>query len=132
MKFYAIHVEDVALSIRMGIHDFERSGPQPLIVSACLILPLPEAQRDDIAEVVDYDYVRSGILTLAAARHYDLQESFCSALLDHIMANSIVLGAMVRSRKTSVYSDARAVGCTMARFADGFEGASVPDWMVKL
>jgi 7,8-dihydroneopterin aldolase/epimerase/oxygenase len=132
MNFYAIHVEDVALNIRMGIHDFERAAPQPLLVNACLILPVPAQARDDIAAVVDYDYVRSGIMTLASLRHYDLQESFCTALIDHMMSNAHVLGAVVRSRKTSVYADARAVGCTMARFADGFDGTTVPAWLVRL
>jgi hypothetical protein len=51
------------------------------------------------------------------------------ALLDRCMAEKRVLGAVVRSEKSTVYPDAKGVGCTLSKSKPGIE---IPAWLVCL
>ncbi len=106
-----IFFRDFALSCRMGIHDFERAGPQRIVVNVDLYLaaePLPRA--DDIGEVIDYDFLRRDIATLAASRHFNLQETFVHAVCDLCLDRPGVIAVRVSSAKPDVYPDCAAVG----------------------
>ena len=55
--FLRNHVVDV----RIGAHDFEKHAPQRIVFNVELFVPLngTTPTRDDLAEVVDYDYAVS-------------------------------------------------------------------------
>lgn len=116
--FYQIYLRDVEVSASIGIHGFERTARQPLLVSAAILLPEAESRDDDIAAVVDYDFVRDTILSLTAERHWELQESLCSAVAEACMQRPGVLGVIVRTEKPTVYPETKAVGCRIARLSD--------------
>ena len=48
------------LAVRIGVHDFERHGPQRLWfdVDLCVRLEHAAAVQDDITQTLDYDFVR--------------------------------------------------------------------------
>jgi 7,8-dihydroneopterin aldolase/epimerase/oxygenase len=126
---YAVHVRSLALSVSMGIYDAERATPQEVVISACIFLEQKDSIRDSIDEVQDYDFIRNTAQDLVRRGHFDLQETFCMALLDRCMAEPRVLGAVVRTEKSTVYPDAKGVGCTMSKRKPGVE---IPDWLVCL
>jgi dihydroneopterin aldolase len=106
-----IFLRDHAVWVRMGIHDAERQGPQRVIVSVDLFLaPGATPHNDDIAEVIDYDFVRTEIRALAASRHFNLQETFVHALVERRLARAGVAAVRVSSRKPDIYPDCESVG----------------------
>lgn len=105
------------IEARIGIHDFERAGPQRLWVSVELwLVPGKAPDADDIAQVLDYDFLHREIKSLAAARHYNLQEVFAEAVMDICLARPEVAGALVRTEKPDVYPDTEAIGFEITRF----------------
>jgi 7,8-dihydroneopterin aldolase/epimerase/oxygenase len=118
---YAIILREHALMVRIGIHDFERQGPQRLLVTAAVAMAR-KSDGDAIGHVVDYDYLREEAATLAGERHYELQESFCEALIARCRQRAGVLGVAVLTQKPDVYPDCRAVGCLMAWIGEPSRG----------
>lgn len=95
----------------IGIHDFERAARQRLIIDVELRLTqaAPPAD-DDIAHVLDYDFLRTGILALVRDRHYDLQETLAHAIAALCLEHAAVAGVTVMTRKPDVYPDCASVG----------------------
>ncbi|RDE05269.1 dihydroneopterin aldolase [Sphingomonas aracearum] len=115
MPDYVIHLERLAVRMRMGIHPAERSAPQRVLIDVALTATYPRAPREDaIEEVADYDFVRTGILALAAERHFNLQETLCDAIAELALSDTRIRQVRVRSTKPDVYPDA-AIGCEVVR-----------------
>jgi dihydroneopterin aldolase len=103
--------------VRIGIHDFEQLAPQRLVLDVDLYVPLESStpENDQLAEVVDYDFVRQRIAELCEAGHIGLQETLCDAVLSTLLAHPQVVAVRVSTRKPDVYPDCEAVG--VERFA---------------
>jgi len=103
-----IFIRDFRLKVSIGIHDFEREGPQTVVVNADLLLgPADKAHGDRIANVLNYDIVHDGIVALAKSRHFNLQESLVDAILALCLAQPGVIEARVSTEKPDVYGDCR-------------------------
>ncbi len=103
-----IFIRDLRLQVSIGIHDFEQTKPQTVVVNVDLFLAEPaKAHGDRIANVLDYDFVHDGIVALAKGRHFNLQETLCEAILDHCMSPAQVIEARVSTEKPDVYKDCR-------------------------
>ena len=100
--------------IRLGIYEHEVE-PQRVIVSVDMTVdyaaPLGE---DAIDQVLDYDFVRDGILALAAERRFALQETLCETIAALCLGDQRVKRVRVRTMKTDVYPDA-GIGCEIVR-----------------
>lgn len=95
---------------RIGIHDFETAGPQPVIIDVELTLDSSRAPRgDEIASVVDYDFIRVVIAELTQGRTFNLQETLCEEIARRCLAPEGVRAVRVRSCKPDVYVDCEAV-----------------------
>ncbi|MGV6821247.1 MAG: dihydroneopterin aldolase [Parvularcula sp.] len=129
--FYCIQLKKIGLPVSIGIHDFERAGAQPMLFSVTLLLSPPTRPDDDISSVVDYDIVRQIILELTTAQHWELQESLCANIAEHLLSRDHILGAIVKSEKTDVYPDTQSVGCLLARLGPSFP-ADFPWWSLTV
>ncbi len=99
---------DFKLQVSIGIHDFEKQAPQTVVLSVDLLLAQPDrAHNDRIANVLNYDTVHDGIVTLAKSRHFNLQETLVEAILDLCLAQPGVIEARVSTEKPDVYQDCR-------------------------
>jgi len=111
-----IFLRDLSVMADIGIHDFEKSAPQPLLINIDLWVQVPKGDlADDIANVLDYDYVRDGVVALVKSRRFNLQETLVHAILDLCLAKPQVLVARVSSAKTDVYPDVAAAGYEATR-----------------
>ncbi len=119
---YFVSLRRIEVQASIGIHAFEQAARQKLYVSVMLILLRPEATGDEIAAVQDYDFVREGVLKLAADRHFNLQETLCGEILDICLAQASVLGAVVQTDKPDVYPAVAGVACRMARLRPSLAG----------
>lgn len=103
-----IFIRDFRLKVSIGIHDFEKEGPQTVVVNVDLLLGADEkAHSDRIANVLNYDIVHDGIAALAKGRHFNLQETLVDAILDLCLAQPGVIEARVSTEKPDVYGDCR-------------------------
>lgn len=108
-------LDGLELVMGLGIHPGERAAPQRVIVSVRMEVVYPAPPADDrIDQVLDYDFVRSGIHALVADRHFDLQETLCEAIAALCFTDPRVERVTVRTSKPDVYPDA-AVGCEIER-----------------
>jgi dihydroneopterin aldolase len=103
-----VFIRDFRLQVSIGIHDFEKDGPQTVVVNVDLLLGSAEAAHGDrIANVLNYDVVHDGIVALAKSRHFNLQETLVDAILDLCLAQPGVIEARVSTEKPDVYKDCR-------------------------
>jgi dihydroneopterin aldolase len=112
-----ILLDSLEVESDIGFHDFEIGNPQRLLVTVEIWLEdvrLPEA--DDPNAAWDYDYLRTEVRTLAAARRYNLQETLAHAIFDRFAALHGVRALRVATSKPDIYPDARQVGVEIASF----------------
>ena len=111
-----IYLRDLRVMADIGIHDFEKVAPQPLLINIDLWVQVPNGDlADDIANVLDYDFVRDGVVALVKSRRFNLQETLVHAIVDLCLTRPQVLVARVSSAKTDVYPDVAAAGYEATR-----------------
>lgn len=100
------------LPVQIGVHAFEQGAPQRMRFDVDLWVPLARStpSTDELAEVVDYDFVRERIRALAARGRVQLQETLADQLLRAMLAHPGVRAARVATEKPDVYPDCEAVG----------------------
>ena len=108
-----LFLRNYVVNINIGVHDFEKQGTQRVRINVDLYIPLAQStpQADDLAEVVDYDFIRSSVSARIARGHIQLQETLCDDLLALMLAHPRVKAARVSTAKPDVYPDCEAVGC---------------------
>lgn len=103
------------VTMGLGIHEAELAAPQRVMLTVWLSCDYgPERFADEIANVVDYDFVRDGIMALVAGRHFNLQETLCEEVAALCFGDPRVREVRVRSVKPDIYPDA-SVGCEIVR-----------------
>jgi dihydroneopterin aldolase len=101
----------------IGIYDAERAAPQRIKIDAELRLNAPSEPLDDQVEsTLNYDNIRQTILTIVAARHYDLQETLARALFDALSGLKDVQSLCVRTAKPDAYDDCETIAYELDNF----------------
>lgn len=112
-----IFLQDFDLDVDIGFHDFEVGTPQRLRVNIEVWLDQASFPTDDVvASAWNYDFLRSTVLELVAARRYNLQETICRAIFDLVAARQGVTALRVSTRKPDIYPDCAAVGVELSSF----------------
>ncbi len=98
--------------INIGVHDFEKRGEQRVLINVDLYIPLALStpKQDNLAEVLDYDFMRETIARRMALGHVHLQESLCDDVLRAMLAHPMVRAVRVSTMKPDVYPDCEGVG----------------------
>lgn len=112
-----VFLKDYVLPVNIGVHDFEKTAPQRIVINVELYVALTQStpSKDDLSEVLDYDFIRETLKKIIAKGHIELQETLCDQFMDHLMLNPLVKAARVSSEKPDVYPDCRAVGIEIFR-----------------
>ncbi|MFT3953376.1 MAG: dihydroneopterin aldolase [Piscinibacter sp.] len=108
-----LFLRDYEVRMNIGAHDFEKRGEQRVLINVELYVPLALStpQRDELDEVLDYDFIRRAIVARIARGHVQLQETLCDDVLAVMLAHPKVRAARVSTEKPDVYPDCAAVGC---------------------
>jgi 7,8-dihydroneopterin aldolase/epimerase/oxygenase len=108
-----LFLSNYEVNINIGVHEFEKRGEQRVLINVDLYIPLALStpHADDLAEVVDYDFIRSTVAQRISLGHIHLQETLCDDLLASMLAHPRVKAARVSTAKPDVYPDCEAVGC---------------------
>ena len=107
-----LFLRDYEVWINIGVHDFEKKGEQRVKINVDLYVPLAEStpRHDELAEVLDYDFIRREIMARVAQGHIHLQETLADDVLRMMLAHPRVRAARVSTEKPDVYPDCEAVG----------------------
>lgn len=113
-----IFLHDFSLQVSIGFHDYELTAPQRVLISVDLFVPIASStsQSDQVQEVVDYDYVRQGIIDWAGSRHFNLQETLLDGIVEICFGQPAVRAVRASTQKPDVYPDCRTVGIEVFRF----------------
>ncbi len=112
-----IFLRNHVVPVRIGAHDFEKTQAQRVVFNVELFVPyeVSTPQADDLAEVVDYDFVRELIAARIGQGHVELQETLCDDLAAQLLAHPRVQAVRLSSNKPDVYPDCEAVGVEVFR-----------------
>lgn len=107
-----LFLRDYEVWINIGVHDFEKTGEQRVLINVELWVPLALStpKEDKLHEVLDYDFIRRTIGERVARGHIHLQETLADELLALMLAHPQVHAARVSTAKPDVYPDCAAVG----------------------
>ena len=113
-----ILLDSLEVQADIGFHEFEIGAPQRLLVTVEIWLEDAAAPNDDEpSSAWNYDYLRSQVQEIAAARRYNLQETLAHALFERIAAVRGVADLRIRTSKPDIYPDAAGVGVEIASFS---------------
>lgn len=115
-----IFLRDFVFDCFIGIHDFERGVRQRMQVNIVLQVKKIVPQRDELALVLDYDYLRLGVLDLVRERVFDTQEYLLGKIVDIAFSHTAVVGVLVETCKPDVYPDSAGVGCRLQLARDEY------------
>ncbi len=107
-----LFLKNYAIDLNIGVHEFEKKGEQRVLfnVELYVSLSMSTPHADDLAEVVDYDFMRQTIAQRIAKGHIHLQETLCDDVLKTMLAHPKVIAARVSTQKPDVYPDCESVG----------------------
>ena len=105
------------LDVHIGIHDFEQGAAQRMRFDVELYVPYAQSDpsRDNIEDIVDYDFIRAVVRQRTAAGHTNLQETLCDHIAADLLNNPHVEAVRVATAKLDVYPDCEAVGVEVFR-----------------
>jgi dihydroneopterin aldolase len=113
-----ILMEGLEVRADIGFHEFEIGAPQRLLISVEVWLDTPDLpEGDDPSRAWNYDFLRTEIQEIAAARRYNLQETLAKAIFERIAAFRGIRALRLRLSKPDVYPDAHGVGVEIATFS---------------
>ena len=113
-----ILMEGLEVQADIGFHEFEIGAPQRLLISVEVWLDTPDLpEGDDPSRAWNYDFLRTEIQEIAAARRYNLQETLAKAIFERIAAFRGIRALRLRLSKPDVYPDAHGVGVEIATFS---------------
>ena len=115
-----LFLRDYEVRINIGVHDFEKTAEQRVLINVDLYIPLAVStpREDALHEVVDYDFMRRSIVERVARGHIHLQETLCDDLLALMLAHPRVRAARISTEKPDVYPDCESVGCEVFALKD--------------
>jgi dihydroneopterin aldolase len=115
-----LFLSNYEVMINIGVHDFEKKGEQRVLINVDLYIPLALStpKEDNLAEVVDYDFMRETIAQRMAKGHVHLQESLCDDVVAAMLAHPRVRAVRVSTMKPDVYPDCEGVGVEVFRIKD--------------
>ncbi|MGI4878635.1 MAG: dihydroneopterin aldolase [Janthinobacterium lividum] len=112
-----IVLEDFDVAVDIGFHAFEIGTPQRLRINVEVWLDAANFPENDlVAAAWDYDALRTAIIIIVTGRRFNLQETVCRAVYDHVAARRGVTAIRVSTRKPDIYPDCVAVGVELASF----------------
>lgn len=110
-----IFIKNHVVSCMVGVHDFEKKGPQRVVINAEVYVEKQGEINDRLENVLNYDKVKRIIDDLAAGKHTNLLETMCENIVAEIMNMKGVLGTRVMAEKPDIYDNCESVGVEITR-----------------
>ncbi len=113
-----VFVHDLVLRCSIGVHRHERDSRQRVRLSIDLSVAEDVAPHgDDLANVVSYEEIVSGVRRIVDSEHVNLVETLAERIAAFCLEDARVRLARVRIEKLDVYAEAGSVGIEIERIA---------------
>lgn len=119
-----IFIEELRVAARVGIYPREKAAPQNLELNMTFGVPDAAAERDDIADTIDYAEVISRIRAELDQRHFNLIETLGEFVVNLLFDEFRAPWVRLRIAKMGVMKDVKRVGVFIQR---GRDGTRLPD-----
>ena len=105
-------LKNCEINMKIGVHDFEKRGEQRVIVNIDVYVPLLNSTptRDQMSEVVNYEFMHDTIARIVSRGHIQLLETLCDESARGMLEHPLVLATRVATEKPDVYPDCDGVG----------------------
>ena len=115
--FRRIFLKGFQVQASIGFHSHETIHRQRILIDVDLYIARAQApiSRDQIDEVLDYDFLRNEIKALTATRHFNLQETLAEIIADMVLERPLVQLVRVQIQKPDVYEDCESLGVEVLR-----------------
>jgi dihydroneopterin aldolase len=115
-----IYLRDWSIHANIGVNSAERQGSQPLVLNLDVFVSLAAStpRRDQIEEVIDYDFVHDVVRARVARGHINLQETLVDDIATELLRRPGVVAVRVSSEKTEIYADVGGIGVEILRFRE--------------
>lgn len=112
-----IFIQGLKTQAIIGIYDWERENRQPLIFDLEMSLPIKAAANsDDINDTVDYKKVSDETIQLVENSQFELLESLCEAICQHLLAqHSVIQKIQLKVSKPQAVAETETVGLIIIR-----------------
>lgn len=114
-----IHVRDLVLKTRIGVHQHERLAYQRIRLNLELTVDYAKPLGDDLDNVLCYARLVTGIRGVVGARHVNLIETLADDIAQMCLEDSRVRAVRVRIEKLDVFPEAESVGIEIERRRPG-------------
>lgn len=111
MSHYHCVITNARVQVRLGIYDFEKITPQPIVVSVRLSIPFSALPRiKTIRDTVDYEPLRNFIRAWEQRPHVELIETLLHELVDFCFEDPRVDAVEASIRKSAIFEEVEEVG----------------------
>jgi dihydroneopterin aldolase len=114
-----IFIAELRVEASVGIYPREKAAPQMVELNLTFGVPDAAAERDDIADTIDYAVVIERIRTELAARHFNLIETLGEFVVNLLFDEFGAPWVKIRIAKIGVAKGVRRVGVFIQRGRDG-------------
>lgn len=119
-----IFIEELRVDAWVGIYPREKAAPQVVELNMTFGVPDAAAERDDIADTIDYALVIARIRDELGNRHFNLIETLGEHVVKLLFDEFNAPWVKLRIAKIGVMKDVRRVGVFIQR---GRDGLGLPD-----
>ncbi|MFZ9110626.1 MAG: dihydroneopterin aldolase [Burkholderiaceae bacterium] len=115
--FRRIFLKGFQVQASIGFHSHETLARQRIVIDVDLYIARDQAPiaRDQIEEVLDYDFLRDEIKAITMNRHFNLQETLAETIADRVLERPLVQLVRVQIQKPDVYEDCESLGVEVLR-----------------
>lgn len=111
-----ITLSNITLKTLIGIHAWEQSVPQKLVLDLTLTTDAALiAQSDSIDHAIDYEKVVQEILSFANKQHFQLVETFADRLANHLLTHFQTDSVTLTVHKPGALKEAKDVAIRVTR-----------------
>lgn len=115
-----IYLRNWAIDANIGVHSAERGSAQTLVLNLDVYVSLAAStpRRDELREVVDYDFIHDVVRERIGRGHINLQETLIDDLAAELLRRPGVVAVRISSEKTEIYPEVAGVGIEVLRFRE--------------
>lgn len=114
-----IFIEELRVQAWIGIYPREKVAPQTVELNLTFGVPDAAAERDDIADTINYAEVVDRIRKDLAERHFNLIETLGEYVVSLLFNDFAAPWVKIKIAKIGVMKDVRRVGVFIQRGRDG-------------
>lgn len=111
-----VFIEQLRVETLIGVYDWERLAPRPLLLDICMAWDnRPAAASDGLQHALDYAAVSEYALNFAQRQDFELLEAFAELLAQELMEKFGIPWLRLKVNKPGAVAQAASVGVEIER-----------------